>query len=447
MRLDRQGHPYLLEINSLPSLGEHGSYVAAAEQVDLDFSGLVNRLVEVASARYFGTPSPPELSVKETDPGAVIFEHLTTRRETIEKRLRDLVSISSRTGDPIGIREAAKKVGGRLRELGLRPAEDLTEEPFLWTWTTPVGLDDGTLFIGHIDIPIDPEVPFQGFRRGPEWLHGEGIGLSRAPLVMLEFALRSLKTLKRLSKLPLGVLLYADEGRDCEYSAERIRRAAHRAARVMVLRPGGRDHHVVTHRRGLRKFRFTATGEPQRLGQSSKHPEILRWTWAKLEALAALSSRKDRLAVSAVDVRSESYPMLLPHRVRARVLLSYPDSRVADETESVMRRLLGKGPPQWELEHLSDRPPMRDRKVTQRLAKDLGLVAAEWEIPFATQSSVWPSVAGLVPSEKPVLCGLGPVARDLYIPSEAVQRISLPQRTLLLAQFLASGETNGATVP
>jgi D-alanine-D-alanine ligase len=52
MRIDAQGDPYVLEINSLPSLGEHGSYVAASEAVGLDFPALVNRLVEVAAAPY-----------------------------------------------------------------------------------------------------------------------------------------------------------------------------------------------------------------------------------------------------------------------------------------------------------------------------------------------------------------------------------------------------------
>jgi len=146
------------------------------------------------------------------------------------------------------------------------------------------------------------------------------------------------------------------------------------------------------------------------------------------------------VAISATGLRSEGYPMLLPHRVRTNVLISYPDARTADEMENAMRSIMGKGPYRWDLKRLSDRPPMKDRKGSQRLAKELSEVASRWEIPFAAQSSVWPSVAGLVPEDTPVLCGLGPVARDLYTPNEAVQRISLPQRTLLLAQFLARKE-------
>ena len=59
MRLDRDGNLYILEVNSLPSLGEHGSYLVGAAHVGLDFAAVINRLVEVASARYFGTPAPP----------------------------------------------------------------------------------------------------------------------------------------------------------------------------------------------------------------------------------------------------------------------------------------------------------------------------------------------------------------------------------------------------
>ncbi len=79
---------------------------------------------------------------------------------------------------------------------------------------------------------------------------------------------------------------------------------------------------------------------------------------------------------------------------------------------------------------------MRDRRGNARLLKSLQNVATAWEIPLAKESSVWPSVAGLAPTSTSVLCGMGPVARDLYTPNEAVNRTSLVQRTLLLAQLL-----------
>ena len=78
------------------------------------------------------------------------------------------------------------------------------------------------------------------------------------------------------------------------------------------------------------------------------------------------------------------------------------------------------------------------------LAQRIGGLAVELEIPFDTESSVWPSAAGFVPEGTPVLCGMGPMASEPYTPNEGVERISLLQRTLLLASFLAAGaEGNG----
>jgi hypothetical protein len=101
-----------------------------------------------------------------------------------------------------------------------------------------------------------------------------------------------------------------------------------------------------------------------------------------------------------------------------------------------MREILGKDSVRWELEMLSDRPPMKARPKNRKLAKTLSQVAEQWEIPLKQESSLWPSVAGLIPASTTVVCGLGPVARQLYTPQETIQRISILQRTLLLAEFL-----------
>jgi D-alanine-D-alanine ligase len=437
MRLDGEGNLFLLEINSLPSLGQRGSYVAAAAQAGLDFTGLVNRLVEVASARYFGTPKPPKFTGREVDPESQIFGFLTQRRDRMETRLGEWVRRSSRTSDALGLRERARELGRLLGDMGLVRDESLTEPPFFHLWSTKKGLDGGVLLVAHLDVPMAREVPGAGFRREPEQLLGEGVAVSRAPLVALEFALRSVRNLRRLSRFPLGVVAYADEGDECHYSADRIRRAMSRAGKVLVLRPGSSPDRLVTQRRGQRRYRLAVEGRPPRPGGSQKRPEPLRWAAAKLEELAQLSSRKDHLSVSTVNLRTHNFPMLLPHEVTAVLLVTYLRSEAADQTEAAMRRILGKGDVRWSLERIADRPPMKERRRNVALARDLEEVARHWEIPLSHQSSVWPSVAGLVPTAVPVVCGLGPVGENLGTPQEAVHRISLVQRTLLLAQYLA----------
>jgi len=257
---------------------------------------------------------------------------------------------------------------------------------------------------------------------------------------MLEYALRSIRSLRRLKSSRLGVLLYTDEGRDARYSARTIAAAAARSSRVLVLRPSNPGDSMIVQRRGQRQYRLRAEGEPRRPGQPGKKPEVLRWMWNHLEGFSKLTNQKDRLSISTVDLDVEALPMLLPHRASAQLLVTYPERSLAEELEKKMRSMLRKEGIRWDLEQISDRPPMKERRGGQRLLRAMKNVGDQWEIPVKRESSVWPSVAGLVPARTACLCGVGPVARDLGTSQEAVQRISLIQRTLLLAEFLLSLE-------
>jgi D-alanine-D-alanine ligase len=235
-------------------------------------------LVETASARYFGTPKPPDIQKKQKDHREEVFLFITQRRDEIERSLEDWIAVSSRTTDPVGIKIAMEKLDKRLRQIKMQQVEEFSDNRSVWTWQTKTGMEGGTLFIGHMDIPLEPHIPSQMFRRDPEWLYGEGIGISRAPFVSLEYALRSLRSRRILQKTPLGVLYYMDEGRDARYSAEIIQKAAKRAKQVLILRPGGPQHHAVVQRRGQRKYRLTIEGVPHRLGRVLKGQEVLLWT-------------------------------------------------------------------------------------------------------------------------------------------------------------------------
>ena len=443
MRLDAQGNLYILEVNSLPSLGEHGSYVIAAQQVGLDFPALVNRLVQAASARYFGTPTPPVIEAHEKDPGKLIFSFLTQRRDRMEKRIEEWAALSSRTSNPIGNSMAINQLERCMQELKMPPATAYTDARSVWVWQTKKGFKNGTLLVGHMDIPLESHVPAQVFRRDPEWLYGEGVGMSRGPLVMMEYALRALRTVRLLHQLPLGVLYYQDEGRDCRYSAELIRTAAAQASRVFILRPGGLPDTIRTQRRGQRKYHLVVDGQPKKIGKVSKTPEPLLWTNEKIALLSGLSSRKEFLSLNAVDIKTESFRMSVPHRIAATLMLSYRDAKAADALEEKMRQALGKKELHWSLERVSDRPPMKERRTNLKLAKALLATAEEWGIPLQRESSLLPSAGGFVPYKTPVVCGIGPVARDLYTPHEAINRTSLVQRTLLLAQFLVQDVKKG----
>lgn len=437
MRLDEEGKLWILEINSLPSLGEHGSFLVGADAVGMDFGRTVNRLVEVASSRYFGTPEPPALERGRQRPSTTVFSYITQRRDEMERKLEDWVHVSSPTQDALGVEEAQAKVDRTLRKIGLLPVPIPGEARSVACYETTAGLQGGTLVVVQLDVPGDGHPLRARFRREPEWLSGDGIASSRAPLVMLEMALRGLRTARRLDRIRLGVALHSDEGRDARDSAPVLRALANRASRVVVLHPVAGRSQVITQRRGHRTFRLRVEGEGLRAGKVTRKGDLMRWTAQRIEEICGLQDGRSRVSISALDLHAERLSGLLPHRVTTRILVTYPETAEAEEIEARIRTLPPKRGLRWELRVVSDRPPMTERKASQKLLRELQDVAEEWKIPLERGSSTLASVAGLVPEEIPRLCGLGPVGRDIGTPNEAVQRLSLMQRTLLLALWLA----------
>lgn len=58
IRLDKDNNPYVLEINSMASLGPGGSFVHAAKQAGYNFSRLACRILDISHKRYFGDHAP-----------------------------------------------------------------------------------------------------------------------------------------------------------------------------------------------------------------------------------------------------------------------------------------------------------------------------------------------------------------------------------------------------
>jgi D-alanine-D-alanine ligase len=142
------------------------------------------------------------------------------------------------------------------------------------------------------------------------------------------------------------------------------------------------------------------------------------------------------LTVAVQDIKTESFQTTTPHRITASLVVSYLDLKLADAVEEKINEVLRQKGVRWSFKQISDRPPLKQRRGNTQLARAVERVAKKWEIPVELKTSLLPSVAGLVPARVPVLCGLGPSAKDRYAPQEAVSRISLIQRTLLLSQYL-----------
>jgi D-alanine-D-alanine ligase len=67
IRLDKEGNPFVLEINSMATLGGKGGLVMAARTGGYNFKQLVWRILDVAHYRYFNCPAPRGINEGELD--------------------------------------------------------------------------------------------------------------------------------------------------------------------------------------------------------------------------------------------------------------------------------------------------------------------------------------------------------------------------------------------
>lgn len=440
-RIDNEGKPYILEINSLASLGLGGSYVFAAKHAGLDYAKLVNRLVEVASQRYFGTPLATHFPSQGTDKKQAMFTYLTKNRDKIEEELKVWTNISSRTDDAVGLSTVIKKLDERLKKIGLYLAKSLTNGRSAWTWQTkPEGKSvtkGGTLLVLPLDIPIERGVYPVPFRKDPEWLHGEGVASSRAGIVAVLYALSALKSIKKLSGKKIGVFAYTDEGRGMRYSASLFQEAANQYDQVLILNSGFYPGKVVDQRRGSRKYKIVVEGTSLRVGSKAKK-DVMSWFMERYQKLTELNQPEDKLNVALLDVHSDRYSVLLPHKIQATIYITYLTKKHADTAEQRMKEIFiaQEKEIQSNLEKLEERPSLNRSRGNEKIIKKLSELSEEWKLPFGVESSLLPSAAGVVPVKIPVVCGLAPASKDLYTPDEAIHRGELLQRLLLLSLFL-----------
>lgn len=438
-RIDKNGNPYVLEVNSMASLGSGGSFVYAAEKAGLNFSALVNRLIDVANERYFGPYYLGNMTEETTrNDASDIFYSITNNRNKIEAELKGWTNISSRTEDPVGLSTLRRRLDERMKKLGLKIVENHTNRRSAWTWQTKAGFKDGTLLVVPLDIPGDRTGYPIPFRTEQERIYGEGIASSRAGLTILVSALSALKEQKVLGNKKVGVFFYTDEGRGMRYSSPALRKAAKEAKQVIVLQPSYTDGKIVDQRRGSTKYSIIIEGDPTRVGKELNKEDVLSYFIKNAEKLKGISSPDKKLTVAVQDVHSERYSVLLPHRVRATVYMTYLDEKMAQEAEEKIRKIFKSNSSDMRtyVENLVERPPLLRKKNNKLITKLRGL-SKEWNIPFGVESSLLATAAGEIPSGVPVVCGFSPASKGLYSPSEGINRAELIHRSLLLALLLA----------
>lgn len=119
IRLDENNNIYLLEINSMASLGATGSYTYAAKVAGYDYKALVNKILDVAAVRYFARGALDDKTTGKKVPLPIrIRGFLRSRQGSLEALLREMVNLNTYVRNVEGVNGLGNLVKKELSSLG-----------------------------------------------------------------------------------------------------------------------------------------------------------------------------------------------------------------------------------------------------------------------------------------------------------------------------------------
>jgi D-alanine-D-alanine ligase len=258
-RMDENGKVYILEINSMASLGPTSSYTKAAAVAGYNYTVLVNKMLDVAALRYFTSTEVPvdDLQLFKKAPLHVrVRGFLRGRQLNLEDFLKQLVNINTYVRNVEGVNSLNNLVKKQLSLLGFsHQSYPQVEVGNIHFYSNSDDEDIEILLLANVDS--DTKLANQEyFRESEQKLFGTGIWENKGGLTVLLGALQSLRFTKNLKKLKLGILLTTDEALQGRATKDIIQRLSHRAKYIIGMHGAFLNGGLVTSRSGAAVYHY-----------------------------------------------------------------------------------------------------------------------------------------------------------------------------------------------
>ena len=451
-RMDRDDRPYILELNSMAAVHGSGSFAIAAEKVGYDYEAMINRMAEVAALRYFGPRDDKRgkprtgQTGKEEKAQARATDFLRAASGKMEKRLEELVGYRSYVRNKEISDEMCRFYQRGLESIGFScQSFPQTEIGDVLLFTNDPGqrYHADVLLLCHCDLFALSHDKHRKYLREGTRLYGSGVAESKAGLVVMEYALRTLRHLRLLSNLRVKVLLTTDASLGNRYSEQIIQQQSLLSRRVLCFKPGGAGGSVVTRRNGMGYFSTIVDGEEKHftgddlIGGVSAIEELAH----KVRMWTRLSNPGAETFVYVNSLRAEEHAGYLPDHAHASLFISYPEADVGDrlvaDIEKIARKRYCKGS-HCALTTKVMRAPFSHGQKVQELYEEFKVISEEMDRPLDQIGRFTASDVNVVPLGVPALDGLGPVGHDTRTPNEYVEAPTLVERAVMVALYLRS---------
>jgi len=441
IRLDEQDNIYLLEINSMASLGASGSYPHAALVAGYDFCKLVNRMVDVATVRYFGTKQAidkEERSAQKLPLHSRLRTYIRSRSEYAENLLEKLVNFNTHVRNVTGINQATTLIANELSAMGF------TQEIFphfevgnglFFTNTT------GETFDYLLLLSVDDQKKLadqENFRATELKLYGTGVWDNKGGVICTLLALQALRFGRLLKKLKIGVLIMTDTNTGGKYSSDVLNAKALKSHRVLAFHGGNADGSIVTSRSGSGRFQY----DIKLMDHRSENVNIAAAVFYKaLSAMVNLSNGSSEIELAPYDTTFKSNIFRGYANGSAKISVRFNDQKEFDTFDEQLKKIVKLTRQQsqlftCQLDGGMTRLPMAESPLNDDLWRALKKLAKLCDLTITKEHRWSSSNISNIATDKPKIDGLGPIGGYNNSWEEYIYRNSITDRALLLALLL-----------
>lgn len=443
IRLDENNNIYLLEINSMASLGDSGSYPTAAKVAGYNFETLVNKMLDVAAVRYFSSDLmsklPSEQNNGKVSQEARMRSFIKARQQQTEKLLKKLVDTDSYVRNVDGVNHCSELISKELSQLGFtHEIYPQLEVGNIMYFTNSFNKDVDYLIL----LPIDNRVKLadhENYKEHEQYLEGTGIWENKGGIAITISALQVLKFIRTLKKIKIGILLVTDSSIDGRYSKSIIQQKAEKANKVISISGSSKNGGLILSRSGSALYRLESKlvnkNEPENVSLTAMNFN------KTISSITDISRNDKENVIAPYDIQFKSNIFKVRAHGFAGISVRYNSKEILSQIEDKIKKIINSQKRskvyQVQFEGGLKRPAMVQTEEIKDFYKSIQSLAKKIDVRITNEHRWSSSDICHIEKDCAKIDGLGPVGEFLPSNNERIIRHSLIERAHLLSLILS----------
>ncbi|HXW02709.1 MAG TPA: M20/M25/M40 family metallo-hydrolase [Nitrosarchaeum sp.] len=442
VRMDKDENFYILELNSMASLGKGGSFYYAAKTAGYTYESLVNKMLDVAAVRYFGTPlqlETKEVVIDESKPLRVhtrtyLRGHLQSLKETLE----DFVNLNTHVYNTDNVNELGIMISKRLKHLGfieeIHKQFDIGDFHYFTNHKEP---KNDVLIVSHLDTHYGPR-DLVIYHEDDDRIYGSGIAESKGGLVVMLGALYALRFAKKLKNVKCGIFLTTDDSLGGRHSKKLVEQYANKSKYILGLKSASIDGGIITSCYGRYDYEIRFSS-PSGKSTGDLHG-IIPILGKKILAIEKLSKSEENFRIRTTSIVSKGTHGHTPDFATITLVSSFKTPQLGKELDLKIRNIMKKREEDMpkldvEINTIAARQPVEEWEADKKFYEQAEKLANLLEIKIKPHTQLMSSDISNVPPELPALDGFGPIGHKYRSPNEFIIHDSIVERAVLLASL------------